>query len=119
MLKAVLLCFSTIGLLGQEAKAVQCLSEGSWPSFFNTEANEYVTEAYSIVYSDTLNALFMGGLIQSPETDGLVMRSDLDTGRVAWRKVIYCGSKGGCEVVSALSVNPSGTSLALAIANQD
>ena len=57
----------------------------------------------------------MGGR-HDGDNSGLIMRVDLDTDRVKWRRT-YKSAVGSGRTVTALSVNPSGTTMAVFMAS--
>ena len=66
---------------------------------------------HSITVSDTLNSVFMGGGFDTNKNEGFVMRVNLDHNRVKWRKA-YGFSDASMNQITAMAVNPDGTSLA-------
>ena len=81
-----------------------------FPKFYSGSSSRK-SYSHSITVSDTLNSVFMGGGFDTNKNEGFVMRVNLDHNRVKWRKA-YGFSDASMNQITAMAVNPDGTSLA-------
>ena len=108
-----LILFALVLALLDNARAEQeCFANSYFPKLFGNNDQTDTTKTYSITASETLNAVFSGGF--SSENGAWIMRVDLDTNRVRWRRY-YNSPEASFDRVSAMSVNPAGDSLAVVV----
>lgn len=110
------LLWSLLALLGLHdnscALAETCFTNNKYPKFAAPQSG-YETWTYSTIYSEAALAVFSGG-IEKQNNNPWMMRVDTDTARVAWRR--YVDVAGANQMVSAMSVESTGTYLAVLLA---
>jgi len=113
--KVLLLSLALLGLHDSCAFAETCFTNNKYPKFTAPEAGDYETWTYSTIYSEAALAVFSGG-IELKNNNPWIMRVDTDTARVSWRRYV---DTSAVQMVSAMSVESTGTYLAVLLAAGD
>ena len=117
-MKHSLLMLTLILLIGNVSSS-DCETGGLFPKLLGSAADDANSRYQSIVSSEDLNAVFMGGFTASQDLYtydfwgdplAVVARIDLDTNLYVFKNV-YEGSN--LETVSGLALNPDSTRLAV------
>ena len=85
-----------------------CYDDQKYPQFFYQNDNQADAFGTSLVASEALGALFLGGLHGDVDNRMFIMRTDVATARTKWRR--FYQIKDG-NLVSAMAVSPDATKL--------
>ena len=109
--KALLWSLTLLVLYDSCTLAETCFTNNKYPKFAAPQSG-YETWTYSTISSEAALAVFSGG-IEKQNNNPWMMRVDTDTARVAWRRYVDTSTS---QMVSAMSVESTGTYLAVLLA---
>ena len=92
-----------------------CYGDLKLPRLIGPQAEDFDTVMQAMAGSESLNALFIGGMTESSQFKPVsgktasVFRLDLQQNSWVWRKTFTCSACSSFEVVTALAVNQDDT----------
>lgn len=107
-----------LGLCSRAISAQTCFSEGKFPKITDGISGDSLS--FSMVGSDTLNAVFQGGTMEITGPAGLdraafVTKVSLENNMVQWRRLfdVVGDIESRMNMVSAMAISPDGAKLAV------